>query len=179
MRPTTNFVHPVGAAAPVLAAGLWGIALISLAAAVWLTIDTFAMRRDLPDLKERLAEVENRAQEADTQDVPPVAELASLKERVSLVNGLVGGQGRPLSALLTRLEALIPDETYLVSLHYRQRTGEAQLVAEAQRAEALSMLLLKLEQSGYFAEVLLTRQSLRTARGRKHVQFELRLKEKS
>lgn len=178
MRLTTNFVHPVGAAAPVLAATLWGIALISLAAAVWLTIDTFATRRELPDLKERLTQVETRAQEADAEDVPPRKELASLKQRVSLVNGLIGGQGRPLSTLLTRLEPLISDDTYLVSLHYRQRAGEAQLVAEAQRAEALSMLLLKLEQSGYFAEVLLTRQSLRTARGRKHVQFEMRLKEK-
>ena len=179
MRLTTNFVRPVGSAAPALAAAFWGVALISVVAGAWLTFETFSMRGELPELKERLAEVETRAQQAQTQDAPGRKELASLKQRVSMVNGLVGGQGRPLSTLLMRLEPLIPDETYLVSLHYRQRTGEAQLVAEAQRAEALSLLLLKLEQSGYFSEVLLTRQSLRTARGRKHVQFEMRLKEKS
>ena len=52
-------------------------------------------------------------------------------------------------------------------------------LAEAGRAEMLTRFLLNLEKSGYFSEVLLTRQSLSKQRGRKRLQFELRLKEKA
>lgn len=178
MRLITNFVHPVGDAASILAAALWAIVLSALATTIGLGVNAYAMRAEIPQLKERLARVELQVREAQTQDPPSRQQLTALKQRVALLNGLTGGRGQLFSVLLTRLEPLVPAETYLVSLHYRQRAGETQLVAEAARAEALTRFLLNLEKSDHFSEVLLTRQSLRTARGRKRLQFELRLKEK-
>lgn len=179
MKLITNFVHPVGDAAPILAAASWAVVLIAVASTIALGVNAYSLRGEIPALKERLARVEMQAREAKTEDPPPREQLAALKRRVALLNGFAGGRGQLFSVLLTRLEPLMPAETYLVSLHYRQRAGETQLVAEAERAEVLTRFLLNLEKSGHFSEVLLTRQSLRTARGRKHLQFELRLKEKS
>lgn len=179
MKLTTNFVHPVGDAAPILAAASWVVVLMALASTIALAVNAYTLRGEIPALNEHLTRVQAQARAAKTDDPPPRAQLTALKRRVALLNGLAGGRGQLFSVLLTRLEPLMPAETYLVSLHYRQRAGETQLVAEAQRAEVLTRFLLNLEKSEYFSEVLLTRQSLRTVRGRKRLQFELRLKEKS
>lgn len=73
---------------------------------------------------------------------------------------------------------LLPDEAYLVSLHYKQATGEAQVTAEAGSAEVLTEFLRGLEKDKGFSGVLLARQSQRISHDKKLVQFDLRIKER-
>jgi hypothetical protein len=78
--------------------------------------------------------------------------------------------------LLAWLGRQLPENVYLVSMYHRPREGEALLVAESPSAEALTGFLLRLEKEPRFAEVLLSKQGVRSAGT---VQFEIRVRWKS
>ena len=178
MKISTNFALSRHRLAPVVAGVIWTVAFAFIVAGVWMLIVAAAVRQELPELRDRLIQLERRALPSQAERLPPVAEATALRQRVAAVNARVLARGRPLTAILARLETLLPDQAYLVSMQRRVREGEMLLVAEADSAESLTAFLLKLEKDPWFSEVLLTRQAPQALGGRKVVQFELRVKER-
>ncbi len=177
MKLATNFALPRHRAAPTFAGVIWSTVLALFVTLVWLLIDTSTIRRDFPELRDRLTQLEQRTVPNKNVQLPATAEASALRQRVAAVNLRVLTRGRSLTAILSRLETLLPEQAYLVSFQRRVQEGEMLVMAEAESAEPLTAFLLNVEKDTWFSEVLLTRQASQTVTGRKAVQFELRLKE--
>ncbi len=178
MRIATSFVVAPTRLVRPLAVLTWGLAGMAAAATLWLAQAASGVREEIPALRERLAQLEQRQREIAMPERLPMAALQDLKQRVTALNMLAGNQGRPVTTLLADLEQWLPDTVWLVSLHDRTKSGDVLLVAEAESVEPLTTLLLRLERQPRFAEVLLVKQTPRGA-SRRAVQFEIRLKERS
>lgn len=179
MKIETNFVTPFHRLAVPLAAASWGVVLALAVSLAWLAFDAFEKRGEIPELRERLAQLVSRQQQTEASNkLPPVAELQTVKQRVAALNGLLPAQTHSVFSLLDDLEALVPDRVWLSAVLYRPRAAEVQLVAESESAEALTGFLLRLEKTARFSEVMLTRQAQQGAHEQRTVQFELRLKER-
>lgn len=179
MKIQASLVTPPRPLAFALAAALWTLSFVLLAATGWLAWAAVQQRAELPELEARVAQLERQVQQATPHAaLPATPELIATKERVAALNALSQVHGWPAPVLLARLEEWLPDQAWLVSLHQRVRTGEVLLVAESPSAELLTTFLLKLEKEPHFAEVLLSKQAQRAGRHASLVQFELRLKER-
>lgn len=184
MRIDADFIAARPRLARPLAAALWGLAVLLGFAAAWLAAGVLEMRAERPRLEARLARVQAQAAAAAPREpLPPLAELEQLRERVQALNKLSGLRGWATPRLLAWLEARLPDNVHLVSLHHKPREGEALLVAESPQAEALTAFLLRLEREPGFAEVLLSKQGASSrgepGAGAHAVQFEIRVRWKS
>ncbi len=180
MKVNVSLMPRAGRVAPYLAAGYWLLAAVGVVAVVLLLGRIYMLRTsELPEARthaERLAEVPREA--ASDIELPSMEQLIALKSRIGAINGLAGQAGWPLPLLLSRIEGRLPDDVYLVRLAVKQGSGDVSLTAEAKSAEVLAKLMAALEESGEYTQVLLTRQSQRSERRAKIVQFELRLKER-
>lgn len=177
MKISTNFSAQAVWIAPYVAGASILLTIVSAAVSVVLFMSAHQLRAEMPALEEQLARYRNREQPV-TVDLLPHDKLMALHAKVQALNGLTGTAGQSLPLILARLEKLIPDGAWLVNLQYRAREGETKLVAEADRAELLMEFMERLERSGFFSQVLLTRQAQRTEGGRTAVQFEVQLREK-
>jgi len=180
MKITARFDSVRSRLALALAATAWTAALGLAVAAAWLALDALALRVERPRLEARLERVEAQlAAAGPREELPPAADMESLRRRVQALNKLSGMRGWGTPQLLGWLGRQLPDNVYLVSLAHKPREGEALLVAESTSAEALTAFLLRLEQEPGFAEVLLAKQGARAAPGAPTVQFEIRLRWKA
>ncbi|HXU92415.1 MAG TPA: PilN domain-containing protein [Gallionella sp.] len=150
---------------------------LSVIVSVVLFMSANRAREEIPMLEEQLARYRSRAVDAPGE-LPPRDKLAALSVQVKALKGLTGPLGQTLPQLLARIEGIVPDRVWLVSLEYRVREGEAKLVAEADQAELLTEFMTGLEQSGFFSQVLLTRQARRMEGAQTSVQFEIQLRGK-
>lgn len=178
MKITTNLVASPTRLVRPMAAVLWVLAGLFISVVLWLAHAAIDMRHEIPALRERLAQLEQRQREVAATEKPPVSELQDIKRRIAALNTLSGNQGRPVITLLADLEQWLPDRVWLASLHDRVKNGEVLIVAEADSVEPLTAFLLRLEQQPRFSEVLLVKQTPRGAQ-RQSIQFEIRLKERS
>jgi len=179
-RITATFVEPpqlirwviVGSA--VAAAALAGLTL-------WLATDWLSAREELPVLEQQLANLVNRPdrEPRDPQQILSDAQLGAMIAAVAELNRMSVVRGLTAAQLFDRLEAELPSEVYLVSLHHKARDGEALVIAEAANTAALTKFLLKLESEQDFSEVLLNKQSTRSVGVEQAVQFEVRLRFRS
>ncbi len=178
MKITTNFVASPARLVRPMAVVLWGLACLIVAVVLWLAHAAIEARNEIPDLRERLSQLDRRQHELTAYEKLPAAELQDLKLKVAALNALSGSHGRSAPSLLADLEQWLPDRVWLVSLHDRSKDGEVLLVAESESVEPLTVFLLRLEQQSRFSEVLLVKQTPQSA-PRRTIQFELRLKERS
>lgn len=177
MNSTINFAKPVGGLAPWLALGLGALALSTVIVLASLFVSASALRNEGPELKEQLAQLEQKKSQIKPVALPTGSDMAALKSRVTVMRDLAGNASS-LSLLLQRLEAQLPEHAYLVELRYKkQPVAQIELMAEARDAEPLTRFLLNLEKDKHFGEVLLARQAQRTTGGVKWIQFDIRLKE--
>lgn len=177
MKITTNFVAPAGWMAPYLAGLSLLLAIMVVLASVALFISARHVRAEMPSLEEQLGHYTGRGMPKSV-DLLPQDKLVALRAQAQALNGLTGTTGLALPLLLAHLEKLIPDGAWLVNLHLRSREGETKLVAEADRAVLLTEFMDRLEQSGYFSQVLLTRQSQQSEGAQHAIQFEIQLRGK-
>lgn len=177
MKITTNFSTPVGWFAPYLAGICFFLTVLSVIVSVILFMSANRVRAEMPMLEERLARYRNLEVPVPTSLLPD-DKLVMLAAQIKALKGLAGPTGQPLPQLLARIEGLIPVQVWLVSLQYRVREGDAKLVAEANRPELLTEFMSGLEQSGFFSQVLLTRQIRRIDGAQTSVQFEIQLRGK-
>jgi len=158
---------------------VWCSALLGLSALVWLIVDGFALRNELPVLKERLPKLEAAAAAAAKVELPPEHEMVEIRDRVARLNSITQTKGLTTLALLAKLETLLPGDAVLVGLHHRAKEGELLLVAQAANAEILSRLLQRLEEDVQLESVVLTRQKEINDDGKVAVQFEIRARVRS
>jgi hypothetical protein len=180
MKIETTFAPPVKQWARAATVASWATAVVVGLTALALWFNATIARTEARSLDDRIEQLEaRRAEQKLPPALPSQAQLQTLQARVAAVNALSVTQGRRLLPLLVLLEELLPADTWLTSVHQSARTGEVVLVAEAEQAEGLTKLLLSLEKSKNFTEVLLVRQMPVGTEGRRHIQFEVRLKERS
>ncbi|MFL6711822.1 MAG: PilN domain-containing protein [Sulfurifustis sp.] len=180
MKVETNFADPIRPIALATTLATWFIAFMLAVAAVVLWLDASSRKADVREATVRLQQLEARRAELRVPaNGPSGAEIAALQARVATVNALSVTNGRRIVPLLALFEQLLPADAWVVSLSHKARDGEIVLVAEAPQAEQLTQFLLGLEKSARFAEVLLLRQTPLTGEGRRGVQFELRLRERT
>ncbi|MBI3560342.1 MAG: PilN domain-containing protein [Gammaproteobacteria bacterium] len=175
MRLATTFSHPAGWLAPylVIASLLLSFVAVSVSVGLFLAVNQYQAER--PALEEQLVRLRSR-DATHPVEIPPQSQLIQLRDHVQRLNGLVGSAGVALSQLLPRLERLLPDTVWLLSLQHRSQEDETRLLVESDRAEQLTDFMQRLEQSRYFSQVLLTRKLQRTDGPRHTVQFEIQLR---
>lgn len=163
-----------------LAAVLWSTAAILVVAALVSVTAALEMRSERARLEQRLARVDEQLQAAAPRNgLPPAAELAALRQRVTALNAFASARGASTVRILGWLEGHMPDNVHLVSLHHKPREGELLLVAAAPSAEAFTAFLRIIEKEPWFSEVLLSKQAVRSSEGGGGLQFELRVRPKS
>jgi Tfp pilus assembly protein PilN len=177
MKITTNFAAPAGRMTPYLAGAFMLLSAVAIVVSFALYISARQITAEAPDLEERLARYRSREIKQPT-DLLPHEKLVDLRMRVQKLNQLTSTTGQTLPLLFSRIEKLIPDGVWIVTLQYRSRENETKLVAEARNAELLTEFMGQLERSGFFSQVLLTRQSQR-AEDENAIQFEIQLRGKS
>ena len=176
MKLSVSFVTAPGRTAPWLALGLIVVSVFMAISAFVFALSGWVQRAEQPELETRLERAKKAADEVSETPLPPRADLDRLRTRVVAINQITGVGGKTLTDVLQRLEASLPDDVALTTLHYQRRQKEITLVAEATRADILTEVLQRLESNGAFHDVRLLRQSERSS-GRGGVQFELRLKD--
>ena len=148
-----------------------GIALLAL------FVTAHQAARELPALEAQLANYLNR-EIPQSPDLLPDDKLVALRSRVRELNELAHVTSLTLPVLLLNLEAHIPDGIWLVNLQYRSRENGAKLVAGANQAGLLTEFMERLERSGNFSQVLLTRQEQHSEGTQQAIQFEIQLRGK-
>lgn len=176
MKFSFNFVHRVDRMTPYLAGFFMLIGIAMAIASLLLIISAREVSSEISDVKNRLARYKSHEIKRTTTLLSE-GSLSDLRGRVHKVNEITSTPGQALPLLLTRLESLLPDGVWVVTLQYRAVTNDSKLVAEAYQAEQLTEFMGRLEQSGDFSQVLLTHQS-KQADNTDAIQFEIQLRSK-
>jgi Tfp pilus assembly protein PilN len=176
MKITTNFSRPAGRLMPYLAGMFLALSAVAVVISFALYFSARQISSEEKELEERLARYRGR-EVAHPADLLPQDKLVELRARVQKLNELTSTTGQTLPILFSRLEQLMPNGVWLVTLQYRSHENETKLVAEANQAEQLTEFMGQLERSGLFSQVLLTRQSQR-AEDAHAIQFEIQLRGK-
>lgn len=178
MKFTTNFSRPSARMLPYLAGGLLLLSIVAVVVSITLVVSARQISVEIPLLEDRLARYFGREIQKPT-DLLPQDKLLDLRARVKGVNDLTSKSGQTLPLLFSRLEEIIPDGVWLVTLQFRSQENETKLVAEANHGDLLTEFMGKLERSGFFSQVLLTRQTQRSEGAQGAIQFEIQLRGKS
>lgn len=177
MKISTNFVRSFQQAVLPAVLALWLVALGFAAVSWWLVADAAALREALPQLRSTLEAMDaGNKLVPDPVQLPSALELAKTNERVAKINAVVQTKGLPTSTLFAELEALLPADVWLTSVHHRAGLGEVMLIASAASADSLSAFLLKLENSPLFEQAMLKRELQTPGKGQARVQFEIQVK---
>lgn len=179
MKIDTNFVVAPQPTVRLLQVLGWLAASVLLLLALWLLVDGYALRTEMPDLRERVARLAVADPPAAAQLLTTEQELARTRERVARLNALARTAAVPSAVLLREIETLLPAEAWLVRWHYRAADGALSLVAAAPRAEPLSVFLARLERSPWVEQALLLREAQAAERDGSRVQFEIQVRVRS
>jgi Tfp pilus assembly protein PilN len=177
MRININFAKPSGIMAPYLAILYLSLSIIACMATIILIIATQKINAEKGALEIQLLHYSN-SEKHPVVGLPSSEKLLILQKQVKALNSLTGTTGKPLPTLLAILEDLMPDGVWLTNLQYLPREAEMKLLVEADRTELLTDFMDRLERSGYFAQVLLTRQSQHNEGSKNLIQFEIQLRER-
>lgn len=178
MKIRTNFsMSSTGMALRIMMI-LWMTAILAALLAAWMAMQTSQLKQTKLDFEHQLSKLQSRHVAGIPKAFPSQEELVTLKKRIAAVSSISNNREGSLSVFLRKIELLLPDEAYLVTLHYKGDTREAQITAEAGSAKILTGFLRDLEKEKEFLEVLLTKQSQRTLNDKQIVQFDLRIKER-
>ena len=121
-------------------------ALSLLGGAVYLLQAGVTARSDIPAALRCLSLLEPQLAAAKSNQPPPPAEIAAMRQRVNALNAISGPRGAT-SALFAWLEQHLPGDVALASLQYRARDGERSCWSPSRRGGTLTKFLLRLEPS--------------------------------
>jgi Tfp pilus assembly protein PilN len=178
MKFITNFARPSGRVLPYLSVALVLLSMVAVVVAITLAVSARQNSTEIPLLEDRLARYQSREIQK-SRDLLPYDKLEDLLARIKGVNDLASKSGQTLPLLFSRLEEIIPEGVWLITLQFSSHENETKLVAEASQADLLTDFMGKLERSGFFSQVLLTRQTQRSEGTQGAIQFEIQLRGKS
>jgi hypothetical protein len=178
MKLQTNFSFPFDKWLPACIGSGWVLAFLGFFLGLAMVFSSLRFTRESPALKKNLEQLlKNPVSRPSAAMMPSNTDLDELERHLKGLDALEVGGGKPVAALLSKLERLLPLDARLLSFQQEQRTGEIQLVVEASNMEDLSKLLSALEGDGGFAKVTLTKQSRSQAQNGSWVQFSIDLVE--
>jgi hypothetical protein len=176
VKITVNFSTFSGGLAPYLAIALLLLSITAGIASVLLFLSAGEMQVNGSERQGVLEDLRTRKFSVPKNSLSHV-ELLALQKKVKAFNSLTGTTSRTLPLVLATLEKLMPDEVWITNLKYHPINGETTLLVEASRAELLTDFMDRLEQSGSFDKVLLTRQLQQSNGSQRSVLFEIQLQE--
>ena len=179
MKIKTNFVAGVQPLLAPLAIVVWSTTLIFCAGLLWLIFDGIATRNELPGLKQQLSEFEAVPTIVAKQGLPSDRELRQTRKQVARLNAITQSKGLTTLTLLAKLEALLPEDTVLATVHHRAKEGELLILAQGANAELLSKFLQRLEEDTQLESVVLTHQKEVKDGEKIVVQFEIHARVRS
>lgn len=179
MKLRTNLIRPVTVWARLTAIGLYALAAVFAASAVWMFAGYGRDAARLPGLEDRLARLsreETQALAARSQQ--PLVDLLDVRKRITRLNRILDSAGEAPVGLLDRLEGLLPANCYLVALSYKRASGDTVITAESIDGDALNRLLARAEGDSNLREVSLLKQERYEAGGKTIVRYELGFKDR-
>lgn len=161
MRLNTNFIVRPSNLIFMFSIASWTLALVLLGLSIHLVLEGHQLRIDnivllnkIDKLNEQWIEkYEKNAQELSKDD------FYKLIERISRINQLTGMAGRDISYVLSHLEDLLPDQSYLLSLNYQAYNDRLSFVIESSDIELLTHFIEKLEKDELFGDITFTHQN--------------------
>ena len=178
MKLRTNFVDTPVNLVPVFYIATWGLALGFLLLSVYFIFDGHQLKQEniiLVGQQEKLnnewLSVSDKSKQQLTRD-----SFDKLKIRLDVINQLTEMTGQDVSLILSHLEYLIPDQSYLITLNYRANTDELSLVIESSDVEKLTDFIESLEKDKLFGYISIVRQDQIIREGKTAVQFEVLVK---
>lgn len=178
MKLKTSFVYAPTNLVPALALTSWGLALGMLVLAGYLILSGLEfqkMNTVLANEQHRLQVKLTTIHDVNEQQLTR-ERYELLKNRIATINRLTGMNGMDISWILSQLESLMPEQCYLQALNYRSVTDDLLLVIESADVSKLTQFIDQLETNGLFSDITIVRQDQVNIRGKKAVQFEIRLK---
>jgi Tfp pilus assembly protein PilN len=178
MKLKTNFVNTPLNLVPLFSIINWGLALGLLILSIYLVLDGNRLQQKnivLVDQQKKLNDqwltVSDQSKQQLTRD-----RFDKLKIRFATINQLTEMTGQDVSLILSRLESLLPDQSYLLSLNYRSNTDELALVIESSDVGKLTDFIESLEKDKLFSDISIVRQDHVSRKGQTAVQFEVHVK---
>jgi Tfp pilus assembly protein PilN len=171
----TSFVEPPRIRPRILAALVWTLAALALAA---LALSAWEARRlervsaGLRDAADGLRHEIAGAQGA--ADRPSAAAFAELGARIERLNALAGPRRTPLPRLLEALEEALPEGVRIAQLTYEADTGAFAVSLLSEDEGALPEALQGIEGIELLGSVILERQVRMRQGGRNVVQYDVR-----
>lgn len=156
---------------------IWGALLIVLLMSIYFFRDYSYLHKNNDELRQEIIKFNSKLDEKKRllKGAPSINEFNALKKRILVVNELAALQGAGLSSVLSQLEAILPQKAYVTHLSYKPKRNEVLMTVEAPGSEQLTEMLFLVENSKYFSEVLLRRQSQAKRKGQRYLQFEMSL----
>lgn len=178
MKLRTNFVTTPVNLVPVFYMATWGLALGFLVLSVYFIFDGHQLQEEnivlvgqQEKLNDQWVSVSDKSKQQLTRD-----SFDKLKIRLAAINQLTEMTGQDVSVVLSHLEYLIPDQSYLLTLNYRSNTDELSLVIESSDVEKLTDFIESLEKDKLFGYISIVRQDHISRKGKAAVQFEVHVK---
>lgn len=157
----TNFVRPVGSLVLPLVIILSLVLIVVIAISTWLYIDLLSVRDEAIGKYEYLSTLKSKQMKLNLDGGNGVAieDIVRLRKRAADVNDIVGSHGMPLIVILSRLEKMLPDNVYLLSIHHKKMLSDLKITAVSKNVDDLTNFLQRLEDDQYFSSVKLKRRS--------------------
>lgn len=161
MRLNTNFIVRPSNLVFVFSIASWTLALVLLGLSIHLAleghqlkINNIVLLEEIDKLdKQWIEKHENNYQELSKDD------FYKLKDRIAKINQITGMAGRDISYVLSHLEDLLPDQSYLLSLNYQTYNDHLSFVIESSDIELLTHFIENLEKDELFGDITFTHQN--------------------
>jgi len=139
--------------------GLIGFLLLVILLINLLTL--IAMSNSMVDTREKLAELQANAasQDADMAGYSPHA-LATLSKSIDAANDVLRRDSFRWTELLDRFESLVPSRVRIRSIAPDYKAQTIGIACEAKDLAAMKRFIDKLNQSGFYRQVLIIQQSI-------------------
>lgn len=178
MKLKTNFVNAPVNLLPAFCMTTWGFALVFLVLAVYFIFEGHQLQEkniilvgQHGKLNEQWESVSDKSKQQLTRD-----SFDKLKSRLAVINQLTEMTGQDVSLILSHLENLIPDQSFLLSLNYQSNADELSLLIESSDVEKLTDFIESLEKDKLFGHISIVRQDHVSRKGKAAVQFEVHVK---
>ena len=178
MKLKTSFINTPVNLVPALAITSWGLAIGLLLLAIYLIFAGQQLQKKnivLAEEQQKLNAKWTAVYDVNKQQLTR-KRFDQLKSRLATINQLTEMDGLDISLILSRLEGLMPDQFYLLSLNYRSVTDDLSLVIESSDVAKVAGFIDKLETDNLFGDISIVRQTHVSSKGRTAVQFEIHLK---
>lgn len=160
MRLNTNFIIRPSNLVLVLSIASWTLTLVLLGLSIHLVFEGHQLKNKNIVLFEKINKLNEKWIEKHEMNAQKLSktDFVKLKSRLAEINQLTGMTGRDISYILSHLEDLIPDQSYLLSFNYQSNTDDLSFVIESSDVELLTHFIENLEKDELFGNVTFTQQ---------------------